>query len=114
MIVQLAHNIISSLGFSSEENYRAVKEGKTNLCLHENYFNLPEPFVGALIDEAKLNAEFEKINTKHCRYTKFEKMAGLGFDGSIPDLFCHFAFCNLIVDFCKLSKPFDFTLFNIF
>lgn len=75
MIVQLAHNIISSLGFSSEENYRAVKDGKTNLCLHENYFNLPEPFVGALIDEEKLQAEFEKINVTRCRYTKFEQMA---------------------------------------
>lgn len=74
MIVQLAHNIISSLGFSSEENYRAVKDGKTNLCLHEN-FNLLEPFVGALIDDEKLDAEFETINTNHHRYTKFEKMA---------------------------------------
>lgn len=75
MIVQLAHNIISSLGFSSEENYRAVKAGKTNLCLHETCYNLPEPFVGALIDDKKLDEEFEKINVNHSRYTKFEKMA---------------------------------------
>ncbi len=86
MIVQLAHNIISSLGFSSEENYSAVKEGKTNLSLHENYFNLPEPFVGALIDEDKLQAEFEKINVTRCRYTKFEKMAILSVYKSLQQL----------------------------
>ena len=75
MIYQLSHSIISSLGFSSEENYTSVKAGKTNLKLLQNTFELPEPFVGALIDNNKLDAEFEQINSKNIRYTKFEKAA---------------------------------------
>ncbi|MBO4778314.1 MAG: beta-ketoacyl synthase, partial [Bacteroidales bacterium] len=75
MIYQISHNIVSSLGFSSEDNYNAVKSGKTNLRLEENTFNLPEPFVGALVNNELLNAEFEKINNTKNQYTKFEKMA---------------------------------------
>lgn len=75
MIYQISHNIISSLGFSSEENYQAVKAGKTNLQLRENMFSLPEPFVGALINNDKLDEVFAKINSSKNRYTKFEKMA---------------------------------------
>ncbi len=75
MIYQISHNIISSLGFSSEENYRAVKAGKTNLKLRKDTFDLPEPFVGALLDEENLNNEFSKINNTGKRYTKFEKAA---------------------------------------
>jgi 3-oxoacyl-[acyl-carrier-protein] synthase-1 len=75
MIYQISHNIVSSLGFSSEDNYNAVKAGKTNLRLQENTFNLPEPFVGALVNDELLNAEFEKINNTNIQYTKFEKMA---------------------------------------
>ncbi|MCQ2959299.1 MAG: beta-ketoacyl synthase [Bacteroidales bacterium] len=73
MIYQISHNIISSLGFSSEVNYRAVKQGLTNLKLQENIFGLPTPFVGAIIDEELLNEEFALINRNNFKYTKFEK-----------------------------------------
>lgn len=75
MIYQLAHNIISPLGLSSEANYLAVKSGKTNISLHENEFGLPEPFMGSVIDNEILDNEFSKINHSNTRYTKFEKMA---------------------------------------
>lgn len=75
MIYQISHNIISALGFSSKENYSAIKNGKTKLMLRENTFNLPDPFMGSLIENEALNDAFEKINTKNSSYTKFEKMA---------------------------------------
>lgn len=75
MIYQISHNIISSLGFTSEDNYHAVKSGKTNLTLQDKAFSLPEPFFGSLINEELLDAEFSIINTKSIRYTKFEKAA---------------------------------------
>lgn len=75
MIYQISHNIISPLGFSSEENFRAVKNGETMLELQNTTFSLPEPFFGAIINEDMLNAEFARINTHNFRYTKFEKMA---------------------------------------
>ena len=73
MIYQISHNIVSSLGFSSEDNYNAVKSGKTNLRLQENTFNLPEPFVGALVNDELLNAEFEKINNTKINIPNLKK-----------------------------------------
>lgn len=75
MIYQVAHNIISSLGFSSEGNYRAVKEGKTNLKLQTDMFNLPSPFYASLINDEKLDSAFSVINKQSKRYTHFEKAA---------------------------------------
>ena len=75
MIYQISHNIISPLGFSSEDNFRAVKNGETMLELQNTAFSLPEPFFGAIINEDMLNAEFARINAQNFQYTKFEKMA---------------------------------------
>lgn len=89
MIYQISHNIISSLGFSSEENYRAVKAGKTNLKLREDIFDLPEPFVGALLDENNLDNEFTKINNTCEQYTKFEKAAILSIHKALQNTNIH-------------------------
>ncbi len=75
MIYQVGHNIISPLGFSSEENYLAVKSGKTKIQIHENEFGLPDTFMGSIIDNDLLDKEFSTINQVNKRYTKFEKMA---------------------------------------
>ena len=57
MIFCIGNNIISSLGFSTKENYDAVLNGQTGLSLHENTFGIPEPFFASLIDEEMLNNE---------------------------------------------------------
>ena len=44
MLYKISDNIISALGFSSKENYDAVKSGKTGLKLYENAFDLGENF----------------------------------------------------------------------
>jgi 3-oxoacyl-[acyl-carrier-protein] synthase-1 len=76
IIYRLSDNIISALGFSSAENYRSVKEGKTGLRCYEQGFGLPEMFVAALLDEEKLNdAFFELPQTTKIKYTKLEKAA---------------------------------------
>lgn len=75
VIHSIAHNIISPLGFSSAENYAAVKAGKTELALYHSLYGLPEPFVGSIIDSKKLNDAFSAINSKNGRYTKFEQAA---------------------------------------
>lgn len=74
MIYQIGHNIISSLGFTSEENYSAVKQGISGLKHYENTFDLPENFIASLIDNSKLEQEFSAINSKNAVYTKFEMM----------------------------------------
>ena len=76
MIYKLSDNIISSLGFSSTENFQAVKAGKIGLKYYENAFELPEPFVASLLDEEKLNTHFFRLpNTEKFQYTKLEKAA---------------------------------------
>lgn len=75
MIYQIGENIISSLGFTSKDNYQAVKQGVTGLKFYENKFQVPKPFMASLIDEEKLNDEFAAIYSGKQRYTKFEKAA---------------------------------------
>jgi 3-oxoacyl-[acyl-carrier-protein] synthase-1 len=52
-------NIISSLGFTTEENFDAVKQGVSGLKHYDTgAFDLPEPFTASLIDKKRLNEEF--------------------------------------------------------
>lgn len=48
MISVLSDNVISPLGFTTRENYLALKSGKTSLCLHDNLWGLPEPVCASL------------------------------------------------------------------
>ncbi len=53
-------NIISSLGFSTEDNFDAVKQGISGLKRYsEGTFDLPEPFVASLIDRREVENRFE-------------------------------------------------------
>ena len=76
MIYQWSNNIISSLGFTTEENYTAVKQGNTGLKYYKNPFDFPEDAMLSLIDDEHLNNAFSSINTKQkTAYTRFEKAA---------------------------------------
>ena len=71
----IGDNIISSLGFTAEENYNAVKQGISGVKHYDaGTFDLPEAFMASLIDREKLNAEFAKISSKN-GYTDLEKAA---------------------------------------
>ena len=52
--VAIADNIVSPLGLTSEENYRAVKEGRSALARYAGKWGLPDPFMAALIDRETL------------------------------------------------------------
>ena len=70
---KLGDNIISSLGFTSNENYRAAKAGISGVKYYNSgIFDLPEAFMASLIDKEKLNDEFVKISSKN-NYTLLEK-----------------------------------------
>lgn len=73
MIVRVADNIISPLGFSSAENYQAVKSGESALRYYENHFDIPEPFTASLFNAGSVNVEFDKLQTT-TKYTIFEKV----------------------------------------
>jgi len=78
MITLLSDNIISSLGFTTDENFRKVKQGKSGLALYSDAYDLPEPFVGSMIDDEKLDEAFyqlPKASKSKTNYTKLEKAA---------------------------------------
>ena len=50
MIVGIADNIFSPLGHSSQENFEAVRQGKSRLCEYTQGHRLPEPFVASLFE----------------------------------------------------------------
>ena len=51
MISVLSTNITSPLGFTTEQNYRAVLSGGSVLKRHEGLWGLPEPFAASLFSE---------------------------------------------------------------
>ena len=51
MIQVLSTNITSPLGFTTKENYLAVKEGRSALTMHTNWRGVPQPFTASLFDE---------------------------------------------------------------
>lgn len=74
MIQVLSNNIISSLGYTTEENYANVKAGVTKGTLHEGMFDLPEPFFGSLLDWTEIDGLVERELAPSVRLTRFEKI----------------------------------------
>ncbi|MDR1561470.1 MAG: 3-oxoacyl-ACP synthase [Dysgonamonadaceae bacterium] len=54
-------NIISSLGFSTEENFRNVLAGNSGLKYCKRLFGLPEPVFASIIDRERLSDEFNAV-----------------------------------------------------
>ena len=73
MIFNTGDNIISSLGFTTEENFLAVKQGISGVKYYDaGTFDLPEAFMASLIDRQRLNDEFVKISDGN-DYSELEK-----------------------------------------
>lgn len=75
-IYQIADNIVTSLGFTTEDNLSALNKGISGLRYYANGYGLTEPFVASVIDNEELDENFciiSKLN--HSNYTRFEKIA---------------------------------------
>ena len=89
MTICTGDNIISSLGFTAEENYRNVKQGRTGLRLYRERFGLPEPFMASEIDDTALNMTFAETGAEYVpsvtmeNYTKLEKAAIVSVAGAL-------------------------------
>lgn len=75
MIYKISDNIISSLGFSSEEVYQKVKSGISLGKLHAGVFSGVEPFYSSLLNWETVNQESAKLFSDGMKYTPFEKIA---------------------------------------
>ncbi|GHU68500.1 hypothetical protein FACS189413_05530 [Bacteroidia bacterium] len=76
---KIGDNIISSLGFTTEENFANVKRGVSGVKHYDaGTFDLPEAFMASLIDRERLNDEFYRhcgLDSQSPNYTDFEKAA---------------------------------------
>jgi 3-oxoacyl-[acyl-carrier-protein] synthase-1 len=79
---KIGDNIISSLGFTTDENYHAVKQGISGIIHYEaGTFGLPYPFIASLIDKERLLDAFATICRRDAIHgisssmTPFEKAA---------------------------------------
>lgn len=67
-------NIITSLGFTTNENANNMLAGNTGIRLTEDKHIAPSPFYASLIDSAKLNSRFSLIADPD-HFSRFEQMS---------------------------------------
>jgi 3-oxoacyl-[acyl-carrier-protein] synthase-1 len=77
MVYFISDNIISSLGFNTQENFNSLLKGKIGIEIKNdiNYYN--EPFQASTINRERLETEFQIIAKKHSNnntFTLLEKM----------------------------------------
>ena len=75
-------NIISPLGFNTSENFEALKQMNSGVQRLEKSKLSKEPVCAAVIDDAKIESEFLKINTKES-FTRLEKIAILSIQNAL-------------------------------
>jgi 3-oxoacyl-(acyl-carrier-protein) synthase len=73
MIYVSSHNIISSLGFTTEENLYKIRKGISGIKIVDNKELSPEPAPVSIIKSDDLENEFVKISPQG-NYTRFEKL----------------------------------------
>jgi hypothetical protein len=65
-VYQISNNIISPLGFSTNETYNAIKEGKTSLTKYDkSALNLAEDFCASIIDKNELETQLQAANIQN-------------------------------------------------
>lgn len=74
MITKIADNVISPLGGTSEENFRAVLAGETKMRRQEGTFGLPEPFCASLLEREDMLRQFDAEVGAGEGLTFFEKL----------------------------------------
>lgn len=74
MTIILSDNIVSSLGFTTEENYRKVKEGICGLQFFADRYDLPEPFMASEIDDTRLEEVFAKVSADYSDFIEKSKI----------------------------------------
>ncbi|MDD5570089.1 MAG: beta-ketoacyl synthase N-terminal-like domain-containing protein [Bacteroidales bacterium] len=67
-------NIITSLGFTTEENITKIKNNKTGIYNIEDKELSPSAFHASLINTDELNSKFNSINSSN-NFTRFEKLS---------------------------------------
>jgi len=86
MITLLGDNIISALGFTTNDNFLKLKQGVSGLTFFRDYFDLPEPFMASMIDDEMLDNAFSQLpDVSKKKYTKLEKAAILSISKALKN-----------------------------
>ncbi len=72
-VYYIAHDIISSLGFGSDENAQSLFANNSGIKKLNNSYFIPDTFCASQVDDRELGNAFNSINTEK-KYTRFEKM----------------------------------------
>lgn len=64
MTLLLSDNIVSALGFTTEENFRNVKQGVCGLKFFADRYDLPEPFMASEINDVRLDTVFGEVSAE--------------------------------------------------
>jgi 3-oxoacyl-[acyl-carrier-protein] synthase-1 len=75
MITRIGDNIISSLGFTTNENYQAVKSRQAGTRFYDSCPESPEPLRASFIDKERLTDCFSAICRHPENYTPLEQAA---------------------------------------
>ncbi|MDR2765238.1 MAG: beta-ketoacyl synthase [Tannerella sp.] len=88
MTTLLSDNIISALGFTTDENVRKVRDGVSGLLFFDGQeTGVSEPFVASAIDGAALDSAFYTLpRATEKRYTRLEKAVILSVTNALKDL----------------------------
>ena len=74
MIVKIADNITSPLGWDTASNYEAVLDNRSCLKLHEGKWGVPEPFMASLFEDGAISERFTSLGGDAAAYCRFEKL----------------------------------------
>lgn len=80
MIIKIADNIVSPLGFTTVANYEAVKAGQSRLRYYECVNDIPEPFTASLFDWEEVESEW---TVQAELYTRFEKIVIMSVENAL-------------------------------
>jgi 3-oxoacyl-[acyl-carrier-protein] synthase-1 len=74
LVVKIADNIISPLGYDSESNFKALLSGESALTEYKNEMGILEPFTASMFKRQEIEKLFKPFVAKEL-YTYFEKLA---------------------------------------
>lgn len=76
MIRCIADNISTPLGWTTAENFDAVRKGQSAICIHKQRWEVPNPFCASLFPEGSITQHFQSITrATSFPYTRFEQLA---------------------------------------
>ena len=83
-VYKIADNVITSLGFTTEENYLSMLDNRSGVKQHSTSLKEPTSLYMSLVDETLLQSQWQPLENG-TPYTRFEKMVILSVSKALQD-----------------------------